>query len=216
MLPCWVVPTAGSLSITGTYITVDDTTPVNKIVTFNASLQKVLVAAQLLPEHVFEYRLWAENTQQGITFNQFSFFPNYTNYRYKKLFVFKNSFNVSECFVATGKTISNIRLDIAHSITGSRMKKVSHDIEILHTCNSGYIPDDQLNWLDDLLTSDAVAELVNGALVDVVLTETAKSSSNSNELQSFSFTYRLAKQNHQEMSGALSSIFDHSFDNSFS
>jgi len=205
--------------LTGVLLTINETTQAYRVAMFDASYKAVKAVAEdgqpFTIDHIYEYRIWAESTASGVLFNSFSFFPDYSRYSRQKLFVFKNSFHMPEVFISTGKCTTNSRLEAGFSISGLRMRKVTQEIELLHSCNTGYLSDEELAWLDDFITAYSVSKLEGSALVDVVITETDKSSSTSNELQAFTFTYRLAKINHQSVTGTLDGLFDHTFDTTY-
>ncbi len=187
----------------------------DRIVTFNASLKTVLSAASLTPDQVFEYRIWASNSNLNITFNQYSFFPDYSIYRHKNVFVFENCFGVPEVFISTGETVSNRKLDAGFAFSGQRMRKSTQEFEISHDCNSGYLSIKEMDWLDDFITSYNISLMRKGTLQEVVLTETDKFQTDRNSLQSFNFKYRFSGHVHIQINKSVSGIFDYTFDNSF-
>jgi hypothetical protein len=194
--------------LSGTFLTINDIDANDKVVVFNASLDAVIQAAQITPTRVYEYRIQAKAFQ-------FTFFPDYSNYAQKKLFVFKNCFGCPETFVATGNVVSTSNLDVGYSITGKRMKKTTQDFEKLYQCNSGYLSEDERDWLDDFITSFSVSLLKGSELHDITITAADKSNDTANTLQFFEFSYRFMKTIHLEFSKSIAGIFDHTFDNTF-
>lgn len=187
----------------------------DRVITFNASLNKILTAAAINPDRVLEYRIWFECTPDDIISSQYSFFPDYTPYRYQRQFIFENSFGVPESFTSTGIATAKKSLETSFAMSGLRMRKLTQDFISTINCNSGFQSKDEMDWLDDFITSFSVSVLRNGKLEEIVVTEVDKSDPQNNQLKSFSFAYRLTGNNHLALITDISGIFDHTFGNTF-
>ena len=123
-----------------------------------------------------------------------------TYYPNRREFIFLNSLGAYDTFVATGRSESEIEYSYQvvdtpfwPSAALSSRKNVRTDTFQTIKCNTGFISKDVLEWLPELFTSTEVYEIVNGALVPVVISPaTILRHSDETGLYSVEFEYQQA------------------------
>lgn len=188
------------------------------VVTFNASLATLRVAAALPTEYVDYYELWF--TEDIVPLDSKAYALNVVDvyYRNKTNFVFENSFGCLETFTATGKSETKKTVEVNLANIQGRYRKTSQDFKAETTQNTGWLNEDEMEWLDDILLSYHVATYtpgVSGVTEEITITTSDKVDSNNNEMHQFSFGYRRAKNNHLQFAAAARGIFDMTFDPTF-
>lgn len=189
----------------------------DKIATFNASMGALVTAAALSPStEIIQYDIWLTGT--GVDTDKYSYLVDNNIYRNHKHFVFTNSFGVLETFTATGRSDVKKTGDLNFGRIDNRYRKVTQDFLSEKTVNSGFLEDEELEWIDDLLLSFNVSTYVPGVTgsdEEITITSWEKTESEVNGLQAFLFTYRRAEKNHLRFVNAAQGIFDETFDETF-
>lgn len=118
------------------------------------------------------------------------------NYPDKKTFVFRNCFGAQETFTCTGAEKSERKWTRSFGNIDNKQVSISRDLVNKLTANTGYLSDEDLEVLEDLLNSDQICLLDEYGLQDVViLEENFNDSSRKDELKMVEFSYRVAKNN---------------------
>lgn len=193
----------------------------NRYVTFNASPAIIIEAAALTTETILQYDIWfsfIDETVHEIESNVFTFLMDYNNYRNKQNFVFENSFGVLETFTRTG-LLENKKLN-EYNLANiqNRYRKTFQDFISEKTVYSGFLSENEMEWIDDLLLSYNVAVYtpgISGATEEITITAHDKIDSEENALQAFKFIYRRSNNNHLQFVAAAQGIFDETYNNSF-
>jgi hypothetical protein len=190
---------------------------VDRVTTFNASLGVVVTVSGLALSTTFlSYDIWLTGTD--FLTSVYTFLVDNTTYRYSKSFVYINSFGVLETFTATGLTVNKKTNEFNLGNIENHYRKITQDFVSEKTCNSGYLSDVEMEWIDDLVKSYSVGLYtpgVSGMSEEITLVGVEKSDSEANELQAFTFNYRGPKIIHLIFENAAKGIFDETFDESF-
>lgn len=190
----------------------------SEIKTFNASVAVVRAAANLPTQYIYNYAIWFESAEYAHTSHYFTMIMADVYHRSKKRFVFENSFGVLETFTCTGQSETKKQVELGMANIQNRYRKIAQSFVAETTISSGFISEDEAEWLDDLLLSYNIAIYtpgVSGANEEVALVSADKTDTNTNDLKGFTFVYRRAKNNHLEFTAAARGIFDETFDNTF-
>jgi len=189
----------------------------DQVTTLNASLVALVTAAELaLDTTILQYNIWLTGT--GFETAKYAFLVDNTPYRHCKSFVFVNCFGVLETFTATGLTVNEKTNEYNLGNINNHYRKITQDFVSEKTCNSGYLSDVEMEWIDDLVKSYTVGLYtpgVSGMTEEITLVGVEKSDSEANELQAFAFSYRGAKNSHLAFANAAQGIFDDTFDETF-
>lgn len=188
----------------------------DKVITFNASCGAVVTAAALpLATEILYYHIWLT----GNTFETavYCFYLDRQAYRYHKSFVFINCFGVLETFTATGLAVNKKTNEFGLGNIENHYRKITQDFVSEKTCNTGYLSDDEMEWLDDLIKSYSVGVYTpsDAMTEEITLVGVEKEDSEENRLQAFTFGYRAAKNNHLTFAAAILGIFDYTFNETF-
>lgn len=193
----------------------------NRHITFNASPAVIIEAAALSTETILQYDIWfsfIDETIQEIESNVFTFLMDYNNYRNKQSFVFENSFGVLETFTRTGLSENKKLNEYNLANIQNRYRKTFQDFISEKTVYSGFLSENEMEWIDDLLLSYNVAVYtpgVSGATEEITITGHEKTDTEENMLQAFQFMYRKSKNNHLQFVAAAQGIFDETYNNTF-
>jgi len=189
----------------------------SQVVTFNVSINRILTVAVLpLDTEVLQYDIWIAGI--GLTTNVYTYLVDTTPYRDQKSFVFINSFGVLETYTATGRTDNKKTAEYNLANIDNHYRKITQDFVAEKTLNSGHLSETEMEWIDDLLLSYNVSVYTpgtSGADEEITLTAIEKTDTDANELHSFTYNYRRAKNNHLQFLNAAKGIFDATFDQSF-
>ena len=189
----------------------------DQVTTFNASMGALVTAAELAPStDILQYEIWLTGTnfETGKT----TFLVDTTPYRDAKYFVFTNCFGVLETFTATGKVETKKTAEYNLANIDNHYRKITQDFVAEKTANSGYLSSSEMDWTDDLLRSYDISTYKPGSTgsdEEITITSIEKTDTEANELQSFQFSYRHAKNNHLEFTNAAKGIFDDTFDETY-
>ena len=164
---------------------------------------------------VCRFEIWMTGTE--FETNKYGYLVDNTPYRTIQPFVFINSFGVLETFTATGQIYDAKKAVYTFSQIDRRYKKIANDFKSEKTCNSGYLSEAEMDWLDDFIRSFAVGvyNFQNLLVDEITVLEVEKNNSNANELMAFSFNYRRSSGNHLQFIQAANGLFDRTFDNTF-
>lgn len=141
------------------------------------------------------------------------------NYPAQKTFVFRNCFGAQESFTCVGDEKSDRKWIRSFGSINKKQVSISRDLENKITVSSGYVSDEDIEVLEDLLNSDQVCLLDQHGFQDIVITDESFSIiERDDELKEVSFSYRFAQSNQFKTSYkafAKPRIFTHQFDDSF-
>jgi len=141
------------------------------------------------------------------------------NYPDQKTFVFRNCFGAQESFTCIGDERPDRKWTRSFGTIQKKRVSISRDLDNKMTVSSGYISDEDVEVLEDLLNSDQVCLLDQHGFQDIVITDESFSFvDRSDELKEVSFSYRFAQSNQFKTSYkafAKPRIFTHQFDDSF-
>lgn len=201
--------------VTGVALVLETIAAADRVITSNVSPGRITEALELELADLLYYDIWF--SYGDVTGSRFCFLPDLTPYRNRTHFIFENCFGVSETFTATGKLPSKKTAEISLGNISSRYRKTTQDFIIEHTPNSGFLSNDEIDWLDDLLMSYVVTQYNPGTGItnEITVTSIDATDTGLNELKSVSFTYRNAKNQHLQFIGAMMGIFDLSFDETY-
>jgi len=187
----------------------------DQVTTFNASLDALLTAAVLaIDTTVLQYDIWLTGT--AFETAKYTFLIDYTPYRNFKHFVFVNCFGVLETFTTTGLTVNKKTNEYNLGNIDNHYRKITQDFVSEKTCNSGYLSDAEMEWIDDFIKSYTIGLYTSiGISEEITLVGVDKQDSEANELQAFSFGYRRANNNHLQITNASQGVFDERFDEIF-
>ena len=184
----------------------------NTIWTFTASINDLLTQRGLsLDTRVFQYHIWLTGT--NFETSRYGYLVDESTPRNQIEFSFINCFGVRETFTATGKIENKKTAEYSQANIASHYRKITQNFVSEKTINSGYLSDEEMNWIDDLICSNDVAIVENSEPITLVGIDKAESSTNG--LQSFTFGYRSAKNNHLQFNNANEGVFDKTFDTTF-
>ncbi len=189
-------------------------------ITFSASLDDIIAAADIVPDAVLDYSIYLEH-QDGTDdlSREFVYMVDYNVYRNTCIFEFENAFGLMETFTTTGIQSSEIKNDYNISNIKRRFRKTSQDFLAQNTVNTGFLSAAEMDWINDLLNSYNAKVNQGTGLEDIVLLSHDKTDTNKNELRFFKFSYmrssgtQLQLQNNN--TGTDSGIFDNTFDSTF-
>ena len=201
--------------LTGTLGTIAAATA-DKVSTFNASMGALVTASGIaLDNEIIHYDIWLTGT--GFETAKYTFLTDFNQYRDRKNFVFINSFGVLETFTATGRVDNKKTVEYNLGNIQTHYRKITQNFVAERTCNSGYLYDFEMDWIDDFLLSFSIAIYDSGsaAMEEITLTTVDKNDTEFNDLQMFQFGYRPAKNNHLQFLNAAKGIFDRTFDQTF-
>lgn len=186
------------------------------IITFNSSIGAALTAARLPTSTVvIQLNIWLTGT--GLTTNVYTYLVDNNRYRNSKNFAFVNCFGVPETFTATGTTHNKKTNEFGMGNIDNHYRKISQDFVSEKSCNSGFLSEMEMEWTDDFIKSYIVALYTQGTGLteEITLVGADKTDTEANTLQSFTFGYRTAKNNHLEFRNAVNGIFDITFDQTY-
>jgi len=151
----------------------------------------------------------------GVASIKFGYLVDNNFYRYFKNFVFTNCFGVLETFTATGLQTNAKTGEFNFANIAKHYKKITQEFVSEKSVFSGFVDSYCMDWADDLLRSYNVALYSNTSNVStsIVIVEIDKTDTEANELCSFSFKYRKAKNDHVVL--AENTVFDFTFDTTF-
>ena len=188
-----------------------------QVTTFNASMGALVTAAGLATDsEIIQYDIWITGT--GVETARYTFLSDFNQYRNLKHFVFVNCFGVLETFTATGRTDAKKTAELNMGNIDNRYRKITQDFVNEKTVNSGFLSAEEMEWIDDLILSFAVSTYtpgVTGSDEEITITNFEKTDTEANELYSFSFMIRRAKNNHRQFVNAAKGIFDDTFDETY-
>jgi len=193
----------------------------DRIVTFNASAGVIIYAhlhsiPAITDKIIYRYSLYCTGAQYES--QNYTFLVERTNYRNLRFFVFVNCFGVLETFTATGLIVNKKTNEFNLGNIENHYRKIIQDFVSEKTCNSGYLSEEEMEWIDDLVKSYTVGLYspgTSGMSEEITLVGVDKTDTDANELQAFSFGYRRAKNNHLQFAAAAQGIFDDTFDETF-
>lgn len=186
------------------------------VFTFNTSIGRIITDAGLpLDTDTLQYDIWLTGTD--LITDVYTYMVDNMLYRDHSSFVYINCFGVMETFTATGKTINKKTNDYNLSNINGYSRKITQIFISEKTCNSGYLSESEMEWIDDLVNSYIVGLSTSseGLSEEITLVSIEKSDSDLNELHTFLFEYRRAKNNHLMFSSAATGLFDDTFDETF-
>jgi hypothetical protein len=141
------------------------------------------------------------------------------NYPSQKTFVFRNCFGAQESFTCIGDEKPERNWTRSFGTMHKRMVSISRNLDNKMTVSSGYISDEDIEVLEDLLNSDKVCLLDQYGFQDIIITDESFSFvDREDELKEVSFSYRFSQSNQFKTSYkafAKPRIFTHQFDDSF-
>ena len=196
-----------------------NTTHSHLIATLNTSLISVL--KQLgLPNttEVLNYQVWVSatsNGESGTLCNAYTYLVDSTPYRETASFLFLNAFGTLETFTATGLKTTEKTAEYNLGNIDNHYRKLTQDFKSEQTCNSGFLTENEMEWADDLVKSYSVALMSSNSIAQVTLTKVSKTDTEANVLQSFTFSYQLAKNKNFIFMSKHVGIFEAVFDNTF-
>lgn len=199
----------------GTFGTIE-TAESDVVTSIYVSTGQILTAANLAKlTKCIRFEVWLTGT--SFETNRYLFMVDNTPNRTIQPFVFVNSFGVLETFTASGHTYNANKVESSFSQIDRKFRRVHNDLKIERTCNSGYLSENEMEWIDDFICSNAIgAYNFNDLVIDeVTISEVEKNNADTNELMAFSFKYRRASNNHLQFLQAADGIFDKTFDNTF-
>lgn len=186
------------------------------LITMNTSLRRLLEIAGLsMDTIVFSYDIWVTGVETPSSI--YTYVVDRTIYRDQTDFVFINSFGVPETFTSTGQTVNKKTNEIVLNNINSSYRKTQNKFLSQKQCNSGYLSDREMEWIDDLLMSYAVGLYTyhSGFSDEVTIINVEKEDNQKNELHAFAFEYRRANNRHFVFSSATNGVFDETFDQTF-
>lgn len=188
------------------------------VVTFNASPATIRVAAALPTQYIDYYELWFTEDIIPIDSKSYAMSVVDVYLRDKRNFVFENSFGCLETFTATGRSETKKTVEVNLANIQNRYRKTSQDFKSETSQNTGWLNEEEMEWLDDILLSYHVATYtpgVSGVTEEITIISSDKVDSTNNEMHQFSFSYRRARNNHLQFADAARGIFDMTFDPTF-
>lgn len=118
------------------------------------------------------------------------------NYPTPKTFVFRNCFGAQEAFTCVADENSNRKWDRSFGAIDKKQVVISRDMENRFTVSSGFVSDEDIEVLEDLLNSDRICLLDEYGFQDIVVVEENFSDNDrQDQLKEVSFTYRFAQDN---------------------
>ena len=198
---------------------VPNTTHSHLIATLNTSL--IYVLKQLgLPNttEVLNYQVWVSSTSNGDSgtlCNAYTYLVDSTPYRDTANFLFLNAFGTLETFTATGLKTTEKTAEYNLGNIDNHYRKLTQDFQSEQTCNSGFLSENEMEWADDLVRSYSVALVSSNSIVQITLTKMSKTDTEANVLQSFTFSYQVAKNKNFMFMSKHVGIFDAAFDKTF-
>jgi hypothetical protein len=116
-----------------------------------------------------------------------------TPYRDITNFLFLNAFGTLETFTATGIKTTEKTAEYNLGNIDNHYRKLTQDFKSEQTCNSGFLSENEMEWADDLMRSYMVALASGNKITQITLTKMSKTDTEANVLQSFTFSYQVAK-----------------------
>ena len=202
--------------IIGTLGTIAQQVGDNNVATFNASIHRIMVAAGLVNfTEVIQYDIWLTGT--GLLTNVYTFLVDNTPYRNSKSFVFVNCFGVLETWTATGLAETKKAMEYNLGNIENHYRKITQDFYAEKQCNSGYLSEAEMDWIDDFIKSFSVINYSQDITQneEITLISVDKTDTEANVLQAFLFNYRKAKNLHLAFMNAAKNISDYTLDQTF-
>lgn len=202
--------------IIGTLGTIAQQTGDLNVATFNASIHRIMTVSGLVNfTEVLQYDIWLTGT--GMITNIYSFLVDNTPYRNTKSFVFINCFGVLESWTSTGTGSNKKTAEYNLGNIDNHYRKITQDFYSEKTCNSGFLWETEMEWIDDLIKSFNVILYSQDITQneEITLIGVDKNDTESNILQAFAFGYRRAKNLHTLFANAAKNISDFTFDQTF-
>jgi hypothetical protein len=196
-----------------------NTTHSHIIATLNTSLLYVLNQFGLPHStEVLNYQVWISSTsngESGTLCNAYTYLVDATPYRDIANFLFLNAFGTLETFTATGLKTTEKTAEYNLGNIDNHYRKLTQDFKSEQTCNSGFLSENEMEWADDLVRSYMVALVSGNKITQITLTGMSKTDTEANVLQSFTFSYQVAKNKNFMFMSKHIGIFDAAFDNTF-
>ena len=196
-----------------------NTTHSHLIATLNTSLLYVLNQFGLPhPTEVLNYQVWVSTTingESGTLCNAYTYLVDTTPYRDIANFLFLNAFGTLETFTATGLKTTEKSAEYNLGNIDNHYRKLTQGFKSEQTCNSGFLSENEMEWADDLVRSYMVALVSGNKITQITLTKMSKTDTEANVLQSFTFSYEVAKNKNFTFMSKHIGIFDAAFDNTF-
>lgn len=116
--------------------------------------------------------------------------------QFEQTFVFRNCFGAQESFACTGDETEIRKWERTFGNINAKKIDISRNLENSVKVSTGYITNQEVEVVEDLLNSDEVCLLDEAGFQKVtVLDQDFEITSRKDELKSVSFTYRLAQKN---------------------
>ena len=196
-----------------------NTTHSHLIATLNTSLIYVLKQFGLPnTTEVLNYQVWVSSTsngEAGTLCNAYTYLVDSTPYRDTASFLFLNAFGTLETFTATGLKTTEKTAEYNLGNIDNHYRKLTQDFKSEQTCNSGFLSENEMEWADDLVRSYTVALVSSNCIAQITLTKVNKTDTEANVLQSFTFSYQVAKNKNFMFMSKHVGIFDAVFDKTF-
>ena len=188
-LKAYVVRKGTTADLAATYNVVTYSLP-EKIYNTNVSPSVIATLAGCTEADLIYYNIYV-STDSIIRFTM-----DERNYPDKKTFVFRNFFGAQETFTCTGSEKSERKWTRSFGNIDNKQVSISRDLVNKLTANTGYLSDEDLEVLEDMLNSDQICLLDEYGLQEVViLEENFNDTSRKDELKVIEFGYRFAKNN---------------------
>jgi hypothetical protein len=164
------------------------------------------------------YQVWVSSTSNGDSgtlCNAYTYLVDSTPYRDIANFLFLNAFGTLETFTATGLKSTEKTAEYNLGNIDNHYRKLTQDFRSEQTCNSGFLTENEMEWADDLVRSYMVALVSSNSIAQITLTKVSKMDTEANVLQSFTFSYQVAKNKNFMFMSKHVGIFDAEFDKTF-
>lgn len=133
-----------------------------------------------------------------------------------KTFIFRNVFGAQESFTCTGDAVTEEKWTRTYGYISRYQIQISRDLNKSFSVNTGYLSREMVGVVEDLLNSQHVCLVEDGALRNITISEESfKVSSRKDELISIEFKYRFASNNQSQLRLNKKRLFDFTFDNTF-
>lgn len=136
--------------------------------------------------------------------------------------VFENSFGIQETLYCVGTQTADSKFERSFARVGGKKRMYQNEETRSFTCDTGFLPQSQQLWINDLMRSKSVNIMVyeDGAWEEgkeIVITESNTATTNNDDfIFRASFNYELAQKNHNVLSERrIGKVFDATFDYTF-
>lgn len=177
---------------------------------YDVSPSVIATLCNIIESDIISYTIYKSENES------ISFIVDKRPFLNKNTFLFRNIFGAQETFTCTGDSNSERKWTRSYGNINRKQRQISRDMAKTITVNTGYINEENTGLIEDLLNSQNICFLEEGALRDVsIIEESFKVTSRKDELIAVEFKYRYSSNNQMQFRTNKRRIFDFTFDESF-